>query len=92
MLKNQQTNLVLDFIARGGTIRRLPTPEPTTISKVLEYLRGGNVVVYPAPRGAGERKYVCQTMVVTVEKLLEIANEQRAAAHLPPFQVVPKLN
>ena len=92
MLNGQQENLVLDFLARGGTIRRLPTPEPTTISSVLEYLRGCNFVVYRAPRGEGQPKYVYQSMVVTEERLVAIANELRATKYLPPFQVVPQFN
>ena len=78
MLNAQQENLVLDFLARGGTIRCLPTPEPTAISNVLEYLRACNFVVYPAPRGEGQPKYVCQSMVITEEKLVAIANDHRA--------------
>ena len=92
MLNGKQENLVLDFFAGGGTIRHLPTPEPTTIDNVLEYLRGCNFVVYRAPRGEGQPKYVCQSMVVTEEKLVKIANDHRATQHLPPFQVVPQLH
>jgi hypothetical protein len=92
MLNGKQENLILDFFARGGTINRLPTPQPTTISNVLEYLRGCNFVVYPAPRGEGQPKFVYRGMVVTEEKLVGIANEHRATQHLPPFQVVPQLN
>ena len=88
MWNGQQNHLVLDFLARGGTIRRLPTPEPTTISSVLEYLRGCDFVVYPAPRGEGQPKYVCQSMVVTEEKLMALTNEHRMANQLPPFQIV----
>ena len=92
MLRDQQDGLVVDFFARGGTVHRLPTPEPTTIANVLGYLRDLKFVVYPAPRGEGQPKYVCQSMVVTEEKLVAIANEHRATRHLPPFQVVPNLH
>jgi len=73
-----------DF-ALGGTIHYLPKPEPTEISDILEYLRDCNFVVYPAPRGDGEPKYVYQGAVVTLQKLVSIANEHRAVRQLPPF-------
>jgi hypothetical protein len=88
MTREQQEDLVLDYFARGGTIHRLPTPEPTAIPDILEYLRDCTFVVYPAPRGDGQPKYVYQGTVVTLEKLVSIANEHRAIRHLPPFQLV----
>jgi len=87
MTKEQQKHLVLDYFARGGAIRRLPTPEPKAIFDILAYLESCNFFVYPAPRGAGEPKYVHQGAVVTLQNLVSIANEHRAKRHLPPFQV-----
>jgi len=88
MTKEQQRHLVLDYFARGGTIHRLPTPEHSALPEILEYLQNCDFVVYPAPRGDGQPKYVYQGAVVTLEKLVSIANEHRAIKHLRPFQLV----
>ena len=80
--------LSLDYFARGGTIHHLPTPERTAISDILEYLQSCNLVVYAAPLGDGEPKYVYQGAVVTLQTLVIIANEHRALRRLPPFQLI----
>ena len=58
----------------------------------LEYLQDSNFVVYRAPAGEGEPKFVCQGSVVTVHNLILFANEHRATRHLPPFQLVPQIH
>jgi hypothetical protein len=87
MRRVQYRELVADYFTRGGAIRRLPTPEPTSPSDVLDYLSECNFRVYPAPRGEGQQKYVYQGQVVTLDKLVSIANEHRALVALPPFQL-----
>jgi len=67
----------------------IPPREPVGIPDVLEYLKASNYVVYRAPRGEGEPKFVCQGSLVTFEHLLALANEHRAARQLPPFPLVP---
>jgi hypothetical protein len=88
MRRAQHQQLVADFFTRGGTIRRLPTSQPTAPTEVLEYLAECAFTVYPAPRGEGQPKYVFQGRVVGIEKLMSIANEHRALMNLPPFLLV----
>ena len=91
-MSREQQELVADYIARGGTVRRLPTPEPTDVQEVIDYMQDCRFDVYPAPRGAGQRKYVLQGEVVTLARLVLIANEHRAKRRLPPFQLVQPLH
>jgi hypothetical protein len=74
-----------DYFALGGPARRPPTPEPTIATDVLAYLQECNFTVYAAPLGEGEPKYVYQGQVLTLDRLLAIANEHRALRQLPPF-------
>ena len=92
MRRAQQQELVADYFARGGTVRRLPTPEPIEASEVLQYLHDCSFDVYAAPRGQGEPKYVCQGAVVTQQELVSIANEHRNTRGLPPFQLTSKVH
>jgi hypothetical protein len=73
-------------------MRGLPTPEPTAITGILDYLRDCNFDVYPAPPGEGQPKYVFQGQVVTLENLVSIANDHRARLQLPPFELVQRMN
>ena len=91
MLDGEHMDLIRDFFARGGTIQHLPTPEPVTIVEVVDYLKECELDVHLAPRKGIERTYICETVVLKVEKLVEVANEYRAALDLPPFQLVPLL-
>ena len=91
-MRREQQDLVANYFKRGGKVDRLPTPKPTEmISDVLDYLKESNFVVYRAPRGEGEPKFVCQGSVVTLQNLVSFANEHRATRQLPPFQLVPQL-
>ena len=92
MRREQQAGLIADYLKRGGIVQRLPTPKPTGISDVVEYLQDNNFVVYAAPRGEGEPKFVCQGSVVNLQDLVSFANAHRAARQLPPFQIVPQLH
>lgn len=74
-----------DYFTLGGQARRVPPPEPTVAADVLAYLQACNFTVYPAPRGEGEPKYVCQGQVMTLDRLVAIANDHRALRQLPPF-------
>lgn len=92
MRRDQQQELLADYFARGGAVRRLPTPEPTEPSAVLQYLHDCDFEVYPAPRGEGEPKYVCRGAVVKLQELVAIANEHRDKRGLPPFQLTNKVH
>jgi hypothetical protein len=75
-----------DYFTLGGHVRQPPTPEVTVAADVLAYLLDCNFTVYAAPVGEGEPKYVYQGQVVSLEKLVAIANDHRALRQLPPFQ------
>ena len=92
MRREKHVNWVADYLNCWGVIPRLPAPKPTTIADVLEYLRENKFVVYRAPPGQGEPKFVCQGSVVILQDLVALANEHRAARQLPPFQLVPQLH
>ena len=77
-----------DYFAIGGRVRQPSIPEPTVADDVLAYLRECNFTVYPAPLGEGTPKYVYQGQLVTLEKLISIANGHRALRQIPPFQVL----
>ena len=84
-LQDQQSSA--DYFFRGGPIRRPPAPTQTEPSDILDYLADCNFTVYPAPRGEGQPKYVYQGQVITLEKLVSIANEHRAIRGLEPFEL-----
>ena len=92
MRREQQENLIADYLKRGGIVQRLPTPKPIAISDVVEYLQERHFVVYAAPRGEGEPKFVCQGSVVNLQELVSFANAHRAARQLTPFQLVPQIH
>ena len=74
-----------DYFSLGGHLRQAPTPEPTVAADALAYLQECNFTVYPAPLGEGEPKYVYQGQVLTLDRLVAIANDHRALRQLPPF-------
>ena len=88
-LQNKGCDLVADFLARGGRIRRLPDPEPATFSVVLEYLRSQNITVERVGDGMDPRtrKYICLGKRVDAKKLVSIANALRLDKGFPPFQL-----
>jgi hypothetical protein len=86
MRREPREGLFSDYFTLGGQVRRPPTPELPVDAVVLTYLLDCNFTVYPAPRGEGEPKYVYQGQVVTLQKLIAIANDHRVLRQLLPFQ------
>lgn len=87
-LRQQTAAMVADFLARGGTIRRVPPPTPTVAADVLQYLQERNVDVQPIidPNG-GSTNYVYKGQLINLKTLVAIANRHRSRRHLPPFQL-----
>jgi len=79
--------MVADFLARGGTIRRVPPPKPTVAADVLQYLQERNVEVQPLPGPGGESSYVYKGQVINLKTLVATANRHRSRRRLPPFQL-----
>src|SRR5688572_27051522 len=55
VMREQQADLIAEYLARGGRIRRLASPEATTADEAIEYLQecGSDVLRYVA--------FTCQT-------------------------------
>jgi hypothetical protein len=86
--REQTAVMVADFLARGGTIRRVPPPKPTVASDVLQYLQERNVDVQPVPDPGGvTSNYVYKGQVINLKALVGIANRHRSRRRLPPFQL-----
>ena len=91
-LRTRHETLIADFLARGGTIRKIPPPKPTVAADVLEYLQSRNVDVQAIARpGESEASYLHKGQVVTLKTLVAIANRHRSRRHLPPFQLSGRL-
>ncbi len=76
-----------DYFTLGGQVRQPATPEFPATSDVLAYLLDCNFTVYPAPLGEGEPKYVYQGQVVTLDRLIAIANDHRALQAAPSIRI-----
>ena len=86
MRREPQEGSFSDYFALGGQVRQPPTPELPEADDVLAYLRECNFTVYAAPLGEGTPKYVYQGQLVTLDRLIAIANGHRVLRQLPPFQ------
>ena len=75
-----------DYFTLGGHAGQPARQEAPVADDVLVYLRECNFTVYPAPLGEGTPKYVYQGQLVTLDRLIAIANGHRALRQLPPFQ------
>jgi hypothetical protein len=87
-LQPHHQTLVADFLARGGMVRKVPSPKPTVAADVLQYLQARNVDVQVAPeRGETASSYVYKGQLINLKTLVAIANRHRSRRHLPPFQL-----
>ena len=86
MRREEQAALVADYFARGGTVKRLPQPDPLGASKVVGYLQDCNFDVQVTTKD-GQTRYVYKNAVVSLKRLVAIANRSRARRRLLPFQI-----
>ena len=87
-IRQQTAAMVADFLSRGGTIQRVPPPEPTVAEDVVQYLQERNVEVQPVPDPAGgTTNYVYKGQLINLKTLVAIANRHRSRRRLPPFQL-----
>jgi len=87
-LRQQTAAMVADFLARGGTIQRVPPPKPTVADDVVQYLQERNVEVQPVPDPSGSTtNYVYKGQLINLKTLVAIANRHRSRRRLPPFQL-----
>lgn len=91
-VRQHHETLIADYLARGGTIRRIPPPKPTVAADVLQYLQDRNVDVRAVPgRTEAESNYVYKGQVIDLKALVAIANRHRSRRHLPPFQLAARM-
>lgn len=87
-LRQQAATMVADFLARGGTIQRVPAPQPTIADDVVQYLQECNIDVQPVPDPSGATtSYVYKGQLINLKTLVAIANRHRSRRRLPPFQL-----
>jgi hypothetical protein len=87
-LRRQTAAMVEDFLARGGTIQRMPEPKPTVADDVVQYLQECNIDVQPVPDSSGATtNYVYKGQLINLKTLVAIANRHRSRRRLPPFQL-----
>ena len=92
-LRQQHAALIADYLEKGGTIRKLPPPNPPTASDVLQYLQENNVEVRAAPpNDRAEPHFVYKRKVISFKALVELANRHRAKRRLPPFQIASNVH
>jgi hypothetical protein len=79
--------MVADFLAHGGTIKKMPEARPHTVADVLQYLVEQDVQVEVVNRGESRRVYVYRGKPASLERLVLIANRHRRRRNLPPFDL-----
>ena len=88
-LTQRQSALVAEFLAKGGTIRKVDTPAPAIAEDVLRYLQEGKVdvraVVEPGALGP---KYIYKDRVITEKQLVMLANRRRKRRRQLPFKLI----
>ena len=77
------TDAIAAFFRKGGRVVKLQEPIPVTPSEVLEYLLATGIKANFSRRHS--RLYLCKGKLVTLSKLVEVANGHRRAQQLPPF-------
>ena len=76
---------VADFLRKGGKVVKAPETIPVTRSEVMDYLLGRGFRVRYSPGYSSA--YVCEGKLISLNKLIELANDHRRSQKLPPFAV-----
>ena len=87
---SRHSDVVADFIKRGGEIAKLRESIPVSGSEVVEYLESCGIQVKYA-RG-DSNPYVYLGKRRSLKKLIEVANVYRRAQNLPPFAAAVKIS
>jgi hypothetical protein len=74
---------IADFIRKGGRIVKLQQTIPVTGPEVLDYLMNCGLSAAHSP--GNSRLYLCKGRVLSLRKLIKVANEYRSQQQLPPF-------
>ena len=81
MPESQQA--VADFIQKGGSVVKVQQTIPVTAPEVLNYLTASGLCANYSPGKSG--LYMCNGKVLSLRKLILVANEHRRTEELPPF-------
>jgi hypothetical protein len=74
---------IADFIQKGGRIVKLQHTIPVTGSEVLDYLANCGLSANYSP--GNSRLYLCKGRLLSLRKLIKVANGYRSEQQLPPF-------
>jgi len=74
---------IADFIQKGGRIVKLQQTIPVTGPEVLDYLVSCGLSANYSP--GSSRLYLFKGRVLSLRKLIKLANEHRLEQQLPPF-------
>jgi hypothetical protein len=87
-LRESRSELISQFLARGGRIDRVPDAAQISRTGLIEYLRQQNISVRPIPTYYPTvQLYLCDGERANVQELVSIANRLRSEQGLPPFQL-----
>ena len=87
-LRENHSDLISQFLARGGRIQKVPDAVPISRRGLIEYLRQQKLSVRPlATDYPRVRRYLCAGEHANLQRLLSIANRLRSEQGLPPFQL-----
>jgi len=76
-------DVIADFIQNGGRVVKVQQTIPVTAPEVLDYLVACGLCASYSPRNLG--LYIFEGKVLTLRKLIDVANEHRRIEELPPF-------
>jgi hypothetical protein len=79
----QSSDAIAAFLENGGRVVRLQGTLPVTGPEVLEYLGGCGITATYSP--GHPRFYLYKGQLVSLSKLVAVANRRRQAEQLPPF-------
>jgi hypothetical protein len=77
------TDVIAAYFEKGGRVLKLEGTTPARVPEVLEYLGCRGITASYSP---GERRlFLCNGKLITLAKLVEVANGQRRSQQLPAF-------
>jgi len=74
---------IADFMKKGGKVVKVQETIPVTAAEVVDYLVGCGISVKYSP--GNSRAYVYEGKLISLSKLVEVANGYRRCQDLPPF-------
>jgi hypothetical protein len=77
------SDAIAAFLEKGGRVEKLQGTLPVTGPEVLEYLVACGITATYSP--GHPRFYLYKGQLVSLSKLVAVANRRRRVDHLPPF-------